>query len=471
MLRPRQQNRKLYKLWKDIIEAISGTEQDFTTGSLKRAILLLSVPMVLEMIMESIFAVVDIFFVSKLGAEQVAAVGITESLLTIIYAVGVGLGTATTAIVSRRTGEKYSRGASLAAMQAIISGFIISLFISIGGIIFAGDLLRLMGSSDEVLNTGKAYTSIMLGSNMVIMLLFIINAIFRSTGDAAMSMRVMWIANILNIILDPILIFGLGPVPAMGIKGAAIATSIGRGSAVVYQIYILFNGYSRIHLSKKDIRINFGILRQIFKLSVGGIFQSLIATTSWIGLYRIIAVFGSEALAGYTIAIRILIFSLLPSWGLGNAAATLVGQNLGAKQADRAEKSVWVAGFINMGFLAFFAIIFISNPEYFIQLFIKDADVIRNGAISLRIISYGYLAYAFGMVMLQSFNGAGDTMTPTMINFICFWMIEVPLAYFLALKYGYGEQGVYYSIVIAESILAVFAIILFKQGKWKQKKV
>ncbi|MCD4696630.1 MAG: MATE family efflux transporter [Bacteroidales bacterium] len=462
---------KYNKLFGDIKEAIAGTKQDFTKGSLRRAIFLLSVPMVLEMMMESIFAVVDIYYVSRLGADAVATVGITESLITIVYAIGVGLSMSTTAVVSRRIGQKDKKGASCAAFQSIITGLFVSLFIAIPGIIFAEDLLKLMGAEEGIYNSMSSYTAIMLGGNAVIMLLFIINAVFRSAGDAAISMRVLWIANIINLILDPLLIFGIGPFPELGIMGAAIATNTGRGLAVIYQFYLLFKGKKRVGLAMENIRIHFPTIRQLIKLSIGGIGQNLIATSSWIGLVRIISVFGSEALAGYTIAIRVIIFALLPSWGISNAAATLVGQNLGAKQPGRAEKSVWAVGKINVIFMGILSIILILFPAFFIRLFISDPAVISSGALSLRVISFGFALYGLGMVLVQALNGAGDTMTPTKINFFCFWMLEIPLAYLLALQFNAGEAGVYYSIVIAESVMTIAAFWYFRKGKWKLKVV
>ena len=462
---------KYKKLFNDLKEAIAGTEQDFTKGSLRKAIFLLSVPMVLEMMMESVFAVVDIYFVSRLGADAVATVGITESVITIVYAIGIGFSMATTAVVSRRIGEKKPKEAAKAAFQSIITGFFVSVFIAIPGIIYASELLQLMGASESIHSEMWGYTALMLGGNVVIMLLFIINAIFRSAGDAAISMRVLWMANIINLILDPLLIFGIGPFPELGVMGAAVATNTGRGLAVVYQFYLLFSGKGRVKLSVKDISVHFETIKQLVKLSLGGIGQNIIATSSWIGLMRIISVFGSEAIAGYTIAIRVIIFALLPSWGISNAAATLVGQNLGAKKPDRAEKSVWATGKVNMVFMGAVSLILILIPSFFIRLFIDDINVIASGALSLRIISFGFIAYGLGMVLVQAMNGAGDTVTPTKINFFCFWLLEIPLAYLLALNFGYGETGVYYSIVVAETTMTIAAFWFFKRGKWKLKKV
>jgi putative MATE family efflux protein len=427
--------------------------------------------MVLEMVMESVFAVVDIFFVSRLGAHAVATVGITESLMTIVYAIGMGLAVGTTALVSRRIGENNREGASVTAFQAIAAGLLGSLLIAIPGATFASRLLTLMGAEDEMVREGFMYTGIMLGGNGIIMLLFIINAVFRSSGDAAISMRVLWIANIINIILDPLLIFGIGPFPELGIKGAAIATTTGRGIGVAYQFWLLFNRHGRVQLKIRHLVIQGKVLWSLIKLSLGGIGQSLIATTSWIGLVRIIAEFGSDALAAYTIAIRIVIFTLLPSWGFSNAAATLVGQNLGASQPDRAERSVWLTAKVNMAFMGGVAIVFIIVPDFFIRIFIDDPDIITIGAVCLRIISYGYVFYAMGMVMVQALNGAGDTGTPTLINFFCFWMLEIPLAYLLALKLGVAENGVFISIIVAETAMTVVAMIIFKKGKWKLRKV
>jgi putative MATE family efflux protein len=464
-------NTKLKNLWQDIVESVRGTERDFTDVKLGRAIMLLAIPMVLEMLMESIFAVVDIYFVSKIGSNAVAAVGITESVLTIVYSIGGGLGVATTAMVARRIGEKNAGGASSAAVQAIIAGFSVSMLISVPGIFFSKGLLRLMGASTGVVETGYIYTAIILGSNGLVMLLFIINAIFRSSGDAAISMRVLWLANIINIILDPCLIFGLGPFPELGVKGAAIATALGRGLAVLYQFVLLFKGKRRVKIIFQQFKINLEVMKQLFYLSLGGIGQSIIATSSWIGLVRIIAVFGSEVLAGYTIAIRIIIFSLLPSLGLSNAASTLVGQNLGAKKPKRAERAVWVIGFANMVFLGIIAVIFILFSGPLVRIFIKEANVVTSGSVCLRFLAYGYLFYALGMAVIQGFNGAGDTATPMKINFFCFWLLEIPLAWFLALPMGMEEKGVYAAIVIAEAMMTIVSVIIFRRGKWKKRKV
>jgi putative MATE family efflux protein len=450
---------------------VTGTEQDFTEGKLSRAILLLSIPAVLEMIMESIFVIVDIFFVSKLGADAVATVGLTESLITIVYAISLGLATATTSMVSRRIGEKNHDKASRTAFQAILTGIVISLIIGIPGAIYAGDLLDLMGASSAITSRMSGYASIMLGGNTVIMLLFIINAIFRSAGDAVIAMRVLWVGNIINILLDPCLIFGLGPFPELGIAGAAVATTTGRGIAVLYQFYLLFFGRKRIQLSIIHFGVNFRIIARLLRLSMGSIGQNLIGTSSWIALVRIISVFGSEIVAGYTIAIRIINFVLLPSWGISNAASTLVGQNLGAKKPERAERSVMITGWVNMILLGIVGMVLVIIPEPFIKLFIQDPSVLNAGIKCLRIISIGFIAYGFGMVLVNSFNGAGDTTTPLKINFFAYWIIEIPLAWLLAIKSGFNEEGVFWAIVIAESLMTIIAYLVFRRGKWKLKEV
>lgn len=461
----------LETLWQDVKEAIAGTERDFTEASLGKAIFILAVPMVLEMLMESIFAIVDIFFVSRLGAEAVATVGLTESTMTIIYAVGMGLAMATTALVSRRIGEKKKKEAGEVAFQAILVGVLVSFFIAIPGIIFAKDFLRLMGGTEELINEGYMYPAIMFGGNVIIMTLFIINAVFRSSGDAAISMRVMWFANIINIILDPLLIFGYGPFPEMSVMGAAVATTTGRGLAVVYQFYLLWSGKYRIKLYWDSLKIKVSVMLNLLKISGGGILQNLIATSSWVLLMRIIAFSGPEAIAGYTIAIRIVIFPILLAWGLSNAASTLVGQNLGAEHPERAERSVWITSYVNMFFMGSIGSLFVLFPNFWISIFVDEGAVLQNGILALRIISFGFLFYALGMVLTQAFNGSGDTITPTKINFFSFWLFELPLAYFMAITLNMGLAGASWSIVVAESFLATLALIFFRQGKWKLRKV
>jgi len=455
----------------DLKEAIMGSDRDFTSIPLNKAVFLLAVPMVLEMIMESIFAVVDIFFVSKLGADAVATVGLTESVLTLIYAIAFGLAMGTNALVSRRIGEKKPRSASEEGLQAIFTGIIVSILIAVPGAVFAKDLLHLMGASSLIVNQYSSYTTIMFGGNMVIMLLFINNAIFRGAGDAAIAMRMLWIANGLNLVLDPLLIFGLGPIHGMGIAGAAVATNIGRGFAVLSQLYILWSGNSRINMKGLKLALDGNRMMHLINVSLGGIYQTLIATSSWVFMVRLISKFGSEVVAGYTIAIRIVIFMLLPSWGLSNAASTLVGQNLGAGQPERAEKAVWQVAIINMVMLGIISLFFIFLPGTFIRLFTNEAELIRYGIKCLRIISYGFVFYGLGMVMVQAFNGSGDTRTPTKVNLVAFWLIEIPLAYFLALKAGLNEEGVFWAIIIAESSLTLLAFYLFRQGKWKTEQV
>jgi putative MATE family efflux protein len=465
------QNLRLRGLWKDIREAIAGSDKDFTSVKLSKAIFLLAIPMMLEMVMESVFAVADIFFVSRLGSDAVATVGITESLMTIVYSLAVGLSTATTALVSRRIGEKKPDAAAVSAVQAILIGVAVSCLISTPGAVFAGRILRLMGASAEIVSSFSGYTAIMLGSNVVIMLLFIINAVFRSSGDAAISMRVLWLANLVNIVLDPCLIFGWGPFPEWGIQGAAIATIIGRGLAVVYQLFLLFRGKKRVRLKKSHLKLDFGIMKRLIRLALGGIGQSLIATSSWIGMVRLVAVFGSSVLAGYTIAIRIVIFSILPAWGLSNAAAALVGQNLGAKKPERAERAVHQTALLNMGFMGGIAVLFVVFPGFFIHLFIQDPLVIQAGIVCLRWLGVGFVSYALGMVMVQSFNGAGDTLTPTFINLFCFWLFEIPLAYALAIPFGLEEKGVYIAILAAETCMSLAAFFIFRRGRWKMREV
>jgi len=444
---------------------------DYTQGSIGRAILLLAVPMMLEMGMESTFAVVDIYFVSSLGASAVATVGLTESVLTLVYAVAIGLSMGTTALVARRIGEKDPRAAADAAVQAIIIALAASIPFALAGIFFARHILELMGGDAWALANGYRFTAWMLGSNAAIILIFVINAVFRGAGDAAMAMRVLWLANGVNLMLDPTLIFGWGPFPAMGVQGAAVATSIGRGLGVAMQLFVLFRGAKHIRVLPAQVRFHREVMARLVRTSLGGIGQFIIAMSSWIGLVRIVSVFGSQAVAGYTIAVRIFIFTLMPAWGLSGAAATLVGQNLGARQPERAERSVWITGFVNMTFLAAVSLVYVFCNELLVRIFTRDAAVIAAGAQCLRVVAYGYVAYAWGMVMLQAFNGAGDTLTPTKINFFCFWLLEIPLAYVLALKVGAQAGGVYWSILVAETAAGLLGIAMFRRGKWKRIQV
>ncbi len=458
-------------IWSDLADAIRGVQFDYTEGRMGRAILLLSVPMMLEMAMESVFAVVDVFFVLRLGPAAAATVGVTEALLTILYALAIGLSMGTTAMVARRVGEKDLPAAAVAAVQAIALGIMLAAAVGVFGGFFAKDLLLLMGASDEMIAEGVTYTRVMFGTNVVIFLIFLINAVFRGAGDASMAMKSLWIANIGNIILDPCLIFGLGPFPELGLTGAAVATSIGRGIGVMYQLRGLAGSASRIRITSERIRLVFPVMWRLFRVSAFGIFQFLVSTASWVALVRIISSFGEAAVAGYTLAIRILIFFFLPAWGMSNAAATLVGQNLGAGNPERAEKSVWMTARYNMAFLGSVGLIFIFFAEPIIGLFTDDPAVTEYGVDCLRIVSYGYLLYALGMVVVQAFNGAGDTITPTYINIICFWVLQIPLAYFLAISVDLGPKGVYFAILAAESLMAVVASMWFRRGTWKEKEI
>lgn len=458
-------------LWRELKEAIRGTEDDYTKIGLRKAIFLLAVPMILELVMESTFAVADIYFVGKLGASAVATVGLTETYLFLLYSIGMGLATAVTAIIARRIGEKKKDEAGVTAVQAIYIGFLASTPFAIAGIFYAQDLLALMGADEWSITHGYRYTQWMLGGNGVIMLLFVINAIYRGAGDAAIAMRVLWFANGLNIILDPILIFGLGPIPAMGIEGAAIATTIGRGAGVVYQLWILFKGGKHIKVKLPQISWNSNIMRNIIHTSLGGVGQMIVGMTSWIFLMRILADIGSEAVAGATIALRILLFTMMPAWGLANAAATLVGQNLGANQPERAETSVWKIGVYNMMFMLGVSVIYFVFPEFLISLFSQDADVITIGGEWLRILSYSYFVYGWWMVSSQAFNGSGDTITPTKINFVFFWLIQIPLAYYLAIPVDWQHSGVFWAVFISETSAGLFTLWLFTRGSWKTTTV
>jgi putative MATE family efflux protein len=458
-------------LWASVREAIRGSHQDFTAVDLNRAILLLAIPMVLEMVLESLFAVVDVFWVGRLGANAVATVGLTESMLLLVFAVGMGLSLSTNAMVARRIGEKNKEGAATAAVQAIFLGLATSAVIGLPCLFLAPRLLRVMGATAEIVAVGSGYARVALGGSGVVLLLFLNNAIFRGAGDAAIAMRLLWVSNIINLILDPCLIFGWGPFPHLGVTGAAVATFTGRGIGVLYQFYRLLRGTDRIRVARKQIRLELDVLGRLLRLSLTGIVQFVIAQTSWIGLVRIVSLFGAAAVAGYTIAIRIVIFVILPSWGLSNAAATLVGQNLGAKQPDRAETSVWRTGLYNMLFLGSVGIVFALFAQPLVRVFTSDPTVAPLAASCLRIISYGNIGYAYAMVMLQAFNGAGDTVTPTVLNLFGFWLFEIPLAYWLALRAGWHTNGVYYAIVIAEGAVAVASMVVFKRGRWKQLQI
>ncbi|KAA1244211.1 MATE family efflux transporter [Aquimarina sp. RZ0] len=466
-----QNNLTLTKLFSYFKIAVTGKEQDFTSGSIRKAIFMLSIPMILEMMMESIFALADAYFVSSLGSNAIATVGLTESVLTLIYAIAIGLSMGVTAIVARRVGEKDINGASQAAVQAIFLGISIAMIISALGFFFPKEILTLMGAAPDLIADGYRYTQVLLGGNMTIMLLFLINAIFRGAGDASVAMKVLIVSNVLNIILDPLFIFGFGPIPAFGVQGAAIATTIGRGTAVILQLVILFYGWSKIKIALKDITLRVAVMINLIKVSLGGIGQFIIGTSSWVFLMRIMAEFGSEVLAGYTIAIRVLMFTLMPSWGMSNAAATLVGQNLGAGKPDRAEQSVWKTGKYNAYFMLVVSVLYLIFAEVIIKVFSDEPEVVTYGALSLRVIAAGYVFYAYGMVIIQSFNGAGDTKTPTVINFFCFWIFQLPFAYLAAIVFDWGAMGVFVAITLAEVLIAAIGIIWFRKGNWKEVKV
>jgi putative MATE family efflux protein len=451
--------------------AVTGKEREFTTGSIRKAIFMLSIPMILEMLMESIFALVDIAYVSQVSINAVATIGLTESVITLVYAIAIGLSMAATAVVARRVGGKNLKGAREAAVQAIFLGVLVSIVVGIIGFLYNKEILVLMGAEPDLIAEGHGYTKWLIGGNITIMLLFLINAIFRGAGDASIAMWTLVLSNGLNIILDPIFIFGWGPVPEYGVMGAAIATNIGRGTAVLFQLGILFFGWSKIKLVLLDMVLNLKVMFNLIKVSAGGIAQFLIGTSSWVFLMRIMSEFGSEVLAGYTIAIRVMMFTLMPSWGMSNAAATLVGQNLGAKQPDRAEKSVWITGKYNAIFMGLVSIIYLFFAKQIITAFADTPSVVENGELCLRIIAAGYIFYAYGMVVSNAFNGSGDTQTPTKINLIAFWLYQLPVAYLLALVLDWGAIGVFIAITTAEVLLAAIGIVWFRKGKWKHIQV
>jgi putative MATE family efflux protein len=457
--------------WSSLREAVMGSSQDFTEGNIGRAIVLLAVPMVLEMIMESLFGVVDVFWVSHLGADAITTVGLTETCLTLVFVIALGLSMGATALVARRIGEKHEDAAGLVAVQVIFVGLVVSAVVASVGYIFAADLLRLMGATESVVKLGTNYTRTIFGGSATIFLLFLINAVFRGAGDAAVAMRVLWLANIVNICLNPCLIFGIGPFPRLGVTGSAVGTTIGRGIGVLFQIWILTSGRGRFVIHAQQVRLDFVVMARMVRLSLSAMFQYLVQMASWVGVVRIMASFGSAAAAANTLAIKIIIFAILPSWGMSNAAATLVGQNLGAGKPERAERSVWMTCFYNMLFLGAVGLVFITFAERIIGLFTNDPAVFPLAVSGLRLLSYGYISYAYGMVITAAFNGAGDTFTPTVLNLICFWVCQIPLAWLLSFHTSLGPRGVFVAVVVGDSLLALLGIIWFRRGAWKRTVV
>jgi putative MATE family efflux protein len=457
--------------WETVRESLRGSHHDYTRGSIPRAILLLAVPMVLEMVLESVFAVTDVFFVGKLGADAVATVGLTESLLTVLYAMAMGLSIGVTAMVARRIGEHDVEGARDAAVQGVIIGLVIAVVLGVAGVILAPRLLGIMGASPQVIAIGSNFTRVMLGGDVSVVLLFLANAVFRGAGDAAIAMRVLWLANAINIVLGPCLIFGLGPFPALGVTGGAVATTIGRGTGAVYALSRLVRGRGKIAVARKDVRVRPVLMGKLITLSAAGTFQMIIGMASWIGLVRIVSTYGSDALAGYTIGVRLIVFALLPSWGMSNAAATMVGQALGANDPDRAERAVWRAAAYNTLFLTAIGLLFVVAATPIVSIFTSDPLVAGYAVDCLRTVSYGFLLYAGGMVLTQAFNGAGDTWTPTVLNLLVFWVFEIPLAYFLAKTLNMGPHGVFLAITISFSALTIISAVVFRLGRWKRRKV
>ena len=459
------------RYWSFFLEAVRGSERDYTVGPVGPALVMLSVPMVLEMAMESLFAVVDVFFVSRISADAVATVGVTESMLTIVYTVALGLGIGATAVVARRIGEKDEEGAAQAAAQSIALGLIVAVAVGIFGFVYAEPLMRAMGATPSMIESSLGYTRVMFAGNATVTLLFLINAIFRGAGNPAIAMRMLWVSNAINIVLDPVLIFGAGPIPAMGITGAAVATNIGRGTAVVVQLWMLWSGRSRVHVQRRHVELVPSVMWNVCRLSGVGFLQVLIDTSSYIGLVRVIATFGSDVLAGYTIGIRTVIFAILPAWGLSNAAATMVGQALGAKNPDRAEASVWTAAKYNAVVLGLISVIFVAFAPQIVGVFTNDPRVAPYATSCLRIVSTGFVFFAYGLVFTQSFNGAGDTWTPTWINLGCFWLFQIPLAWLLGIRLRMGPQGVFIAMTVAFSTLAIVSGVIFRRGHWKATQV
>jgi len=468
---PTNRNQQMSKFFKLLKSALNGEEHDYTSGSIRKAIVLLSIPMVLEMAMESLFALVDAYFVAQVSPDAMATVGLTESVITLVYAIAIGISTAPVAMISRYIGQKDPESASRVAKQAIYIAISVSVLLGIPGVIYAEDILRFMGGSEQLIDTGKNFTRILFGSNIVIMLLFLLNGIFRGAGDAAYAMRALWLANGINIILDPIFIHGWGPIPAFGVAGAAMATTIGRGIGVAFQLYILLGGRGRIKLSTGNWRIDWSIIKRLVYIAYSGALQYMIASASWIFLMRIVASFGSQAVAGYTICIRLIIFTLLPAWGLSNATATLVGQNLGAKKPERAVKSVKMAAIITATFLGVISIFYLLFAKQFISFFDDDPVVLEAGVTALHIFAYGYAFYGLGMIFSQAFNGAGDTRTPMLINIVSFWIVEIPLGYYFGLSLGYGVAGVSWAVICGETVLSLLAFYYFQKMRWLKMEV
>ncbi len=457
--------------WSLFVEAVRGSDRDYTAGPVGPALVMLSVPMVLEMAMESLFAVVDVFYVSRVSAEAVATVGVTESMLTIVYTVALGLGIGAMAVVARRVGEKDEEGAAQAAAQAIALGLIVAMAVALVGYFNAESLLRAMGASPLMIESSVGYTKVMFAGNATVTLLFLINAIFRGAGDPAIAMRMLWLGNAINIVICPFLIFGIGPFPELGVTGAAIGTNIGRGTAVLTQLWMLGSGRSRIHIRARHLRLVPAVMWNVCRLSGSGFLQILIDTSSYIGLVRVISTFGSDALAGYTIGIRTVIFAILPAWGLSNAAATMVGQALGAGKPDRAEQAVWTAGKYNAIVLGVVGLLFVVFAPQIVSIYTADPGVVPYATDCLRIVSTGFVFFAYGLVFTQSFNGAGDTWTPTWINLGCFWAWQIPLAWLLAIRWGMGPRGVFIAMTVAFSTLAIVSGIVFRLGWWKTRRV
>lgn len=463
---------KIKDFWQLFKQALAGdSELDYTTGSIGRMTFLLAVPMILEMAMESVFAIVDIFFVSGLGTDAVATVGLTEAVITLLYAIAIGLSMGATAMVSRRIGEKDPEAAAIAAGQVIWIGVFVSVVVGLIGLFYAENILRLMGADDAVIATGESYTRIMFGACFSIVFLFLINAIFRGAGDAAIAMRALTLANGINIILDPCLIYGYGPFPEMGVTGAAVATNIGRSIGMAYGLFYLLTSRGRIQLHWSELGLRLAIVWSLVRISLGGIAQFLVATASWVFLMQIVSGFGSEAVAGYTIAVRIVMFSILPAWGLSNATATLVGQNLGAGLPDRAEVSTWRVAQYSAAYMAIAAVAMLIFTRPLAGFFSDEAAVLAYAIQCLHIFAYGYVGWGFGMAVIQAFNGAGDTMTPTWINILCFWIVQVPMAYTLAISLGIGPEGVFWSVFAADILSCVVGVLVFRRGKWKTRTV